>query len=234
MSVADERTLLGVELFDGLLLAQQREIAACCTWRRYGAGQEIVAQNSRSTDVYFILGGRARATLYDRSGTVVTFSDLGSGKSFGDLAAIDGGLRSVTVVALEDCLVVAMSAPAFRDVVGRYPPVALKLLRQLAALVRALTERVVEFSTLDVEARIHSELLRLAETGLGQGKTVTVAPAPTHADLASRVSTHREAVTKTLNRLKRDGLIEMSRRGLVIPDLDRFRRWVQERRPGER
>jgi Mn-dependent DtxR family transcriptional regulator len=48
------------------------------------------------------------------------------------------------------------------------------------------------------------------------------------------VSTHREAVTKTLNRLKRDGLIEMSRRGLVISDLDGLRRWVQERRRGER
>ena len=74
--------------------------------------------------------------------------------------------------------------------------------------IRALTTRVYEFSTLAVKNRIQAELLRLARLASGDGKRARVAPAPTHSEIASRVATHREAVTRELNRLARLGLIE--------------------------
>ena len=102
------------------------------------------------------------------------------------------------------------------------------ILRRLTRLVRALSERVVELSTLTVRRRIQVELLRLArETAPGQ-KCAVIFPAPTHAELASRVSTHREAVTRGLGELARAGIVEKRSGTLVIRDVEALAAMVDE------
>ena len=82
--------------------------------------------------------------------------------------------------------------------------------------IRELTTRVFEFSTLAVRYRIQAEILRLAELSACTGKVAHIVPAPTHAEIASRTSTHREAVTRELNRLAQMGILEQQNRELWI------------------
>ena len=103
-------------------------------------------------------------------------------------------------------------AAAFQELLQTEPKVAQALLPQLVTKIRALTTRVYEFSTLAVNNRIQAELLRLASLAPREGKSAHIVPAPTHVEIASRVSTHREAVTRELNRLSRIGIIERKRR----------------------
>ncbi len=99
-------------------------------------------------------------------------------------------------------------------------------MRRLTSLVRLLCERIYELSTAGVSTRIQAELLRLvADTDL-RGNSAVIAPLPTHADIASRVSTHREAVTRELGELTRAGLIERSHGTLVVRDIARLRGMV--------
>jgi CRP/FNR family transcriptional regulator, cyclic AMP receptor protein len=97
---------------------------------------------------------------------------------------------------------------------------------QLVSKIRALTTRVYEFSTLVVSNRIQAELLRLAIDALRSGSCTRIAPAPTHTEIASRVSTHREAVTRELARLSRLGFIEKEKNALVVKDLERLTEMV--------
>jgi CRP-like cAMP-binding protein len=101
-----------------------------------------------------------------------------------------------------------MHAPAFLELVEREPKVQRVLLRQLVMTIRRLTTRVYEFSTLAVNNRIQAELLRLANLTPQEGKCARITPVPTHVDIASRISTHREAVTRELNRLSKLGVLE--------------------------
>ena len=95
-------------------------------------------------------------------------------------------------------------------------------MRNLAALVRSLTERVVDFSTLAVQNRIQAELVRMArEAGVERNQSV-ISPVPRHADIASRVATNREAVARELNRLAREGLVERRRGALALLDVARM------------
>ena len=83
----------------------------------------------------------------------------------------------------------------------------------------------MEFSTLPVKGRLYAELLRLAHRDV-TGETAVIAEMLTHAQLASRISTHREAVTRELNELDRAGLAERRGDALVIldvPQLERMR-----------
>jgi CRP-like cAMP-binding protein len=56
--------------------------------------------------------------------------------------------------------------------------------------------------------------------------TACITPAPTHADIASRIGTHREAVTRVLNDLKGNGLLTRRRGALVVSDVNQLTRIV--------
>jgi DNA-binding IclR family transcriptional regulator len=61
-----------------------------------------------------------------------------------------------------------------------------------------------------------------------EGKIARIAPAPTHAEIASRTSTHREAVTRELNRLAKMGVLDQLNRELWIKDVDRLAALVDD------
>jgi CRP-like cAMP-binding protein len=79
-------------------------------------------------------------------------------------------------------------------------------------------QRLYEMRTLDVQSRIRAELVRLAEDSLGEDNTATISPLPTSADIAARVNTRREAVSRELASLTRRGLIERHQKSLMIRD----------------
>ena len=110
------------------------------------------------------------------------------------------------------------------------PIVARRFMRRLTGLIRLLSDRVVELSTLGVQNRIHAELLRLARVAGADGNQARLAPAPKHADIASQVSTYREQVTRELSALTRSGLLAKEAGALVIRDLARLERIVRESR----
>ena len=199
-----------------------------CHAHRYGAKQQIVSHAEQSSDVYFIVSGQVRATIYSAGGKEIAFRDLGAGDMFGDLSAIDGKPRSANVVAIADSFVISMTAKAFQEVLKTYPAVAMAALQELVDLVRGLCERVIEMSTLGVKNRIHADLLRLAQKKMKDDKTAVLSPAPKHADVASRVSTHREAVTREFNQLAQIGLLERRTGALVITDVPELARMVEE------
>ncbi len=76
--------------------------------------------------------------------------------------------------------------------------------------------------------RIHAERLRLTRDHIRDDDTAVVAPAPTHSDIASRISMHREAVTRELNELARASLVKRRRGALEICDVPRLARLVEE------
>ncbi len=221
-------SLVGVEVFRRLDAAERGRLAALCSGRRYEAQQRILSHKDQTRDVYFIISGKVRVTIYSLGGKEITFRDQGAGEMFGELGAIDGEPRSAHVMALEDSLLASMPRETFWEVLGSYPEVAAFTLRRLAGLVRLLSERVFEFSTLAVRNRIHAELLRLARENPDGDNTALIAPSPTHADIASRISTHREAVTREYHDLTESGVIEQRRGELVINDVARLESMVQE------
>lgn len=217
-----------VAIFAGLPAETLTRIQKRCSWRRYEPGEPIIDHLDDTDDVFFIAAGETRASIYSLAGKVVSFSDLGPGDMFGEYAAIDGAPRSASIEARTSCQVASMSGAAFRELLQSEPQVALALLRQAVVKVRTLTTRVYEFSALAVNNRIQAELLRLAKAAPRDGKSARISPIPTHADIASRISTHREAVTRELNHLARMGLLERSGDALLVKDVDRLEALVEE------
>jgi CRP/FNR family cyclic AMP-dependent transcriptional regulator len=221
-------TLIGCKLFAGITRDRLGALERQCRFQRVPRDGLIVNHTDPTTDVYFVLHGRVRVTMYSRTGREVILRDFGTGDYFGELAAIDGLSRTAAVVALAESVLAAMPAPVFWDALHAHGSIAEDVLKRLAGFVRTLNERVLEFSTLGVRNRIHAELLRLARESGEPGPVVAVRSPPSHAELASRVSTHREAVTRELGELARLGLLERRGNGLVITNLAELERLVRD------
>lgn len=218
-----------VKLLGGVDAATLEGLARQCSWRRYDQGQTMISREALGGEVYLIIAGRVRVTIYTASGRQVTFRDMAEGDSVGEVSAIDGGRRSADVVALSEVVVAALPQPIFRRLLLEQPHVAERFMFHLAQLIRLLSEKVIELSTLGVQNRIHADLLRLVrESHRGAAlHQCRITPAPKHAEIASRVSTTREQVTRELSALTRRGLVVKDAKGLLVTDVDLLVRLVE-------
>lgn len=222
-------TLARVPLFRSLDEDAVRRLDASCIWQRAGGGEWVLDYESGGTDVFFVLRGHMRVVITAASREVI-LRDIREGEFFGELAAIDHRPRSAGIVAVTATLVARMPAAAFRRMVHEHPDVCDQVLQTLVAEIRSLSNRVNEQSNLGVRQRLYAELLRLARASNSDGPPV-VSPPPTHAELAARVSSHREAITRELNALARSKLIERRRGAIVLLEAGRLRAMVAE--PGK-
>lgn len=215
-------------MLSGLCADELAALERQCSWRNFHTGNLIIGQHDVSREVLFLVSGLARVNIYSLSGKRVSFRDVRPGAVIGELSAIDDHPRSADVEAIDDCWLFIMPQSVFAAAINNYPSVSKALLLHLARQVRGLTERVFEFSTLAVRSRVRAELLRLAERQSINGETAVLSPAPTHTDIASRISTHREAVTRELNRLEKLGMIERQGRALRIIDIRILKALVED------
>jgi TolB-like protein/class 3 adenylate cyclase/CRP-like cAMP-binding protein len=226
--------LLGLQktdLFKGLDSYALREIAAQCKWTRCKRNQVVIHRDGTDRDVYFVIAGQVRVTALAGRGRRIIFRDLAAGEVFGEHSAIDGRARFDDVAALRESLLASMSPEAFRAILANHASVRERLLRRLTGSVRELTDRLLELGAQPVQRRTWVELLRLARLAGIEGNRARVDPAPTHKDIASRVGTSREQVTRELSRLVREGLLARSGRGLLLHDVAALERLTGDPRP---
>jgi CRP-like cAMP-binding protein len=222
----------GITLLAGLTPERLEALSRECAWRNFHAEQSIISRAAPDGDLYFIVSGRVRVTTYSAAGRQVTFRDFGPGEHFGEVAAIDGLARSADVVGLEGGLLASLPPAALRRLLGEEPALAERLLRDFAKLVRRLSARVIDLSTLGVHQRLHAELLRLARDAGIKDNRARIEPAPKHADLASQVSTYREQITRELSVLAKAGVLGKDGRALVVLDVARLHKMVEEVKSG--
>ena len=209
-------TLAALQAFRGLDPPARQDIAKYCRSQRFQTGENIIVLGERSTDVFFLAAGCAKATIYSEVGRQFTLQTLEAGTMFGELAALDGQPRSAYVIALEDSLAVSMSAQSFINVIHRYPSVALATLQRLCGMVRALSTKTFRRNTLSAQARVCAELLRLAAAQKTGPNSAYLRQPPTHAEIATFVGTSRETVSREISHLRRQGLIKSSGRAIHI------------------
>ncbi len=220
-------TLRSIPLLEGISDESLCRLEKQAARVSYAKGQEIIRRGDVTRDVFILLSGQGRVTFYSASGKAVAFRRIDPGDVVGEFAAIDGQGRSATVEAVRPSMALAMSSQLFWELMQEDHGFSAAVMRHLVGLLRALTSRIVEFSTLGVKDRIHCELLRMAKTARDDGRS-ELNPAPTHSDLAARISTHREAVSRELSRLSKLGIIERKGRSITVKNMEQLERMVQE------
>jgi CRP-like cAMP-binding protein len=120
-----------VPLFAGVSRRHVRKIAGLTKEARFSAGARIVRRGEPGDAFFVILDGEGAVT---RPGLPPIL--LGPGDSFGEMALLDGGPRSATVVARTDVLCLRLARAPFMKMLKTEPEIALALLAELSQKLR--------------------------------------------------------------------------------------------------
>ena len=218
----------GIPLLEGLPEAIGARAAPRCRWRHFEAHELIVDYGDESNDVIFIISGQVRVLMSSAYGRHVILNHLDKGDFFGEMSAIDGRSRSASVIALYNSEVCVMPGEVFMEIATTIPAVARRTMEKLTERVRTINERLAEQAFLTARQRLCAELLRQSRPRAGHPGQRIVSPPPIQEDLANLISSRREVVSRELSALTKDGVIERSRGGLILSDVEELSRRVEE------
>ncbi|GID28264.1 Crp/Fnr family transcriptional regulator [Paractinoplanes brasiliensis] len=192
--------------------------------RRWPAGATLFSEGDRSTTVVLVISGRAKVFSLTAQGGEVLLAIRGPGALLGEMSALDGAPRSASVSALEPLEAYVVTVAAFLDFLGAHPDAAVRIVRMIVSRLRDADRKRVEFGAYDALGRVALRLAELAERfGDSQADAVRITLPLTQDELAAWTGSSRESVTKALGTLRRQGIIETSRRSVSVIDLDRLR-----------
>ncbi|GGI85719.1 transcriptional regulator [Polymorphobacter multimanifer] len=184
--------------------------------RHFSRGDTLVSFGAGGSDVFLLCDGPLLAKRFSASGQEFGYRRIPVHGYFGEIAALDGGPRSASVVALGEARVGVIAAADFRALVADHPAIAAALLADLASRVRELSDRLFAASTVSLPGRVAAEVTRMALAAGVVGDGGIVPDLPTHAELAAIVGGQRETVTRAFNRLVDAGIVARQGRSLVI------------------
>jgi CRP-like cAMP-binding protein len=214
--------LASVGLLSDLSPEALQRLGQGCMWRRYKRGEEIVARDSDSRDLFLVITGSVEVANFSTTGREIAYATIPSGEYFGELSAIDDLPRSATVSAAEESLLAVVPRSLFIDLMRDEPDAALKVMSRLARIIRICDDRIMDLSTLGAVQRVYIEVLRICGPDPAVPNLWSVYPMPTQSDIAARASTTRETVARVISQLTQDELIQRKGRTLYINDRDRL------------
>lgn len=184
--------------------------------------QSILTQTDQTNDVFLIRKGLVEFSLLAASSKETLFRECGPGELFGELAALDDSLRSVNATVVRNAELYRMKANQFQNLLQESEEFRHWFDRLLAHRIRELSQRVFALSTMTVPCRIWNDLINRADHAGRVDGPIILADFPTHKKLASFLGTHREAVSRELRELAKEGIVSQKGRILRILDLERL------------
>jgi CRP-like cAMP-binding protein len=199
--------------------APERELLLAKTRRRsYPRGEVLVREGDPSDSLHLVESGRLAVRVDTPAGDTAIFNVLGPGDWFGELSLLGSAerVRTATVVALEPATTRSLSTADFTELRRRHPATGELLLTLLSQRVDELSSRLVEVMYDGLDRRVYRRLLDLVgsyRTDEGDG-AVTIPL--TQEQLAGLVGGTRPSVNEVLQRLAREGVVELGRGRTVV------------------
>jgi CRP/FNR family cyclic AMP-dependent transcriptional regulator len=173
--------------------------------RHYPAHAVLVNEDDVSDTLFVIVQGRVKAYGAADDGREVIYGTQGPGEFFGEMS-LDGGRRSASVVTMEPTACAVIPGAEVRSLLADHPDFALHLVYKLIGMVRKSTEHVKSLALEDVYGRVARLLRKMAREEDG----VLMLPGKlTQQEIAERIGSSREMVSRIFKPLLTGGYIEM-------------------------
>ncbi|MFQ5889506.1 MAG: Crp/Fnr family transcriptional regulator [Gemmatimonadota bacterium] len=196
------------------------ELAALAVCHDYPKNNILFYRGEPAGPVLLVVKGRVKLILDNEEGREVVVRLLRPGGLFGLIAALDGGPQAATAVAVTKSRLARFEGDAFVGWMTRHQVTHETFLREFGQRVREAYHRIGEHALLGVKERLWSTLLEIAERE-GEpdpGSEEIVFTRPTHQELAHRIGSSREVVTRLLKELLESDLLEAEGRVIRVSE----------------
>jgi len=214
-----------VPLFAELDQDELEQFSRVAIPRAYPEGTRVFHEGDHSDACYIVKSGTFRVTREHPDGRAITLATLTEGDIVGELAMLDGEVRSASVETLGgDGELLALPASDVRALLERHPDITVKFVAALTRRLRAANERISRQSFQTVPSRVAGVLSQLVAEEGEDGRQVTIRM--NQADLAQLAGTSRESVSRFLADLERSGVVKAGRGQVTILEPARLGNYI--------
>ena len=203
------------KLFEGLDEALLKQLETHLRFQLFLDRQMVVQQGSTGDALLLIFSGRLQVIAFSDDGREVGIHFLDPGSFFGEASVIDGQPRSSSVVALADTVVGFLPKNISMELMTRHPAVAERVMRSLCHTIREGSRMRAALTAARAHARIFSVLNNTVTHHPG-ANLATIENMPTQQALAMMANVSRESVSRALQLLIKQGVVEKDHRRLIV------------------
>ena len=209
-----------VNFLQGISDVALQKLMGSAVRRSVSAGTILFMEGDPVVGFYLIESGQEKISRVSQDGREYILLLLGTGDSFNEVAALDGGPNPATATAYSDAVVHCILRDELRRIVHENPDLAWAMIESISRRARHLVGMVQDLSMRSVKGRLANLLLDQAEANEANASPRML----TQEEMASRLGTVREMVGRALRGLANDGIIEFDRHRIVVLDVERLRK----------
>ena len=202
-------------IFRGVAEESLQEVASLCRNRAYARGEAVFEEGTAGTKLYGVISGRLLITTASDKGLELHLNVIEPGEIVGEIAFLDGGLRTATARAAAPSTCFEIDRVAFFKLLERTPQLSAHLLQLVCQRVRWMTKLAADSAFLSVPERLAVRLKHLAKPLDAEAAEVKIS----QTDLAQFLGVSRQVVNGYLREWERDGRIQLARGSIVIKKL---------------
>jgi CRP-like cAMP-binding protein len=199
-------------LFAALSESELQSLAQRAVEKRYDTDEMLFREGEECAGMFLIVQGNVKIFRTSPTGREVMLSIESAPTTVAELPLFDGGPYPASVRVMEPLVTLFINKSDFKQVCRQYPDVALKVLAVVGRRLRQLVGLVEAITFGSVTQRLARLLLDAANTAGAESFDLPV----THQEIASRLGTVREVVSRNLARFRAQGLIRIHDRQVEI------------------
>ena len=191
-------------LFSQLPPKALEQLAKAATVRRFNDRQVIFDSGRKADGFYSVLNGQVEVFRSSENGREQILHLIDEGEIFGEVPLFEGGCFPASARARGNADVIFISGEKFIDIAFANPEILMEMLAVLSRRLRKFVDLIDDLSLKDVSARLEQYLTNIA------AKDGTAVLDCSKAELANRLGTIPETISRALNRLRAAGKIEIN------------------------
>jgi CRP/FNR family transcriptional regulator len=223
------KALRQTALFGSLGEEELKALASRATEVEISRDQVLFVAGEEANKLYVIVEGVVRAFRGTAEGREQVIHVERAGATIAEVPVFDSGPFPSSVAAEEDSTLLVIDKDDVLKLCLEYPQIALAALKVLSARLRRMAELVEALSLHEVDRRLARLILaEVRSKGVLTERGAAVDLSMTNQQIASRIGTVREVVSRALNRLQQSELIIVQGRRITVPDLESLSLYVAE------
>ena len=183
-------------------------------------GKALLEQGDEGDFLVILLEGQARVTVYTSNGREIVLDYVGAGSVLGEIALLDGGTRTASVIAMEPIRYLTLSRSLFERVIAENHGIALRLMRELAQRLRRANQTIENDRAYAAAPRLARFLLRLLANAEPESDSIALS----QTELAMFAGISRENINRQLNLWSQAGLVELEQGKVRVLDVE----WMED------
>ena len=220
-----------IPVFENLSDEELMYLMEIVIYKEYPKNYTIVRHNDIGDAMYVIINGKVKVSLFSENGREVILDIIEKGGFFGEMSILDKMPRSANVITMDKTETIMIKRNDFMNLLNRYPNISINIMKELVTRLRKADDVINSLSIHDVLGRISRFITRIFisnEIPLVDGAEVDFNF--THKDIAARVGTTRESVTRALNKMLENRIINMEGKKLTVYNTVKLMEYFQKLR----